>query len=79
MHRLQPDCLVSGRVGHGLGDYNSAGDNQISVGQVKRIWETPVTMNDTWGFKKDDTNWKPTSVLIRQLVQVASRGGNYLD
>jgi len=35
-------------------------------------------MNDTWGFKKDDTNWKPTSILIRQLVQVASRGGNYL-
>ena len=78
VHKLQPDCLVSGRVGHGLGDYDSAGDNQISVGQVKRDWETPVTMNDTWGFKKDDTNWKPTSILIRQLVQVASRGGNYL-
>jgi alpha-L-fucosidase len=69
---------VSGRVGHGLGDYDSAGDNQISVGQVKRDWETPVTMNDTWGFKKDDTNWKPTNVLIQQLVQVSSRGGNYL-
>ena len=78
VHRLQPDCLVSGRVGHGLGDYDSAGDNQISVGQVKRIWETPVTMNDTWGFKKDDVNWKPTSVLIKQLVMVGSRGGNYL-
>ena len=78
VHRLQPDCLVSGRVGHGLGDYDSAGDNQISVGQVKRDWETPVTMNDTWAFKKDDQNWKSTSILIRQLVQVASRGGNYL-
>lgn len=78
VHSIQPDCLVSGRVGHGLGDYDSAGDNQISVGQVKRIWETPVTMNDTWGFKKDDTNWKPTNILIQQLVQVSSRGGNYL-
>jgi alpha-L-fucosidase len=78
VHKLQPDCLVSGRVGNGLGDYDSAGDNQISVGQVKRDWETPVTMNDTWGFKKDDTNWKPTSVLIQQMVQVSSRGGNYL-
>jgi alpha-L-fucosidase len=78
VHKLQPDCLVSGRVGHSLGDYDSAGDNQISVGQVHRDWETPVTMNDTWGFKKDDTNWKSTSILIRQLVQVASRGGNYL-
>jgi alpha-L-fucosidase len=78
VHSIQPDCLVSGRVGNGVGDYDSAGDNQISVGKIRRDWETPVTMNDTWGFKKDDVNWKPTSILIRQMVQVASRGGNYL-
>jgi alpha-L-fucosidase len=78
VHQIQPDCLVSGRVGHGLGDYDSAGDNQISVGTVKRDWETPVTLNDTWGFKKDDNNWKPTSILIQQLVRVISQGGNYL-
>jgi alpha-L-fucosidase len=78
VHKLQPDCLVSGRIGHGLGDYDSAGDNQITVGKVHRDWETPVTMNDTWGFKRDDNNWKPVPVLIRQLVQIASRGGNYL-
>jgi alpha-L-fucosidase len=78
VHQLQPNCLVSGRVGHGLGDYDSAGDNQISVGKVQRDWETPVTLNDTWGFKKDDNNWKSATVLIRQLAQVASRGGNYL-
>ena len=35
-------------------------------------------MNDTWGFKKDDHNWKSPAVLIRQLCQIASRGGNYL-
>ena len=78
VHQIQPDCIVSGRVGHGVGDYDSAGDNQISVGVVKRDWETPVTMNDTWGFKKDDNNWKSTAVLIKQLTRTASRGGNYL-
>ena len=78
VHRIQPNTLVSGRIGHGLGDYDSAGDNQISMSGAKRIWETPVTMNDTWGFKKDDVNWKPVSVLVRQLVQVISQGGNYL-
>jgi alpha-L-fucosidase len=78
VHQLQPKCLVSGRVGHGLGDYDSAGDNQISMGTVKRPWETPVTLNDTWGFKKDDNNWKPAQVLIRQLATASSRGGNYL-
>ncbi|HLJ46910.1 MAG TPA: alpha-L-fucosidase [Bryobacteraceae bacterium] len=78
VHSLQPMCLVSGRVGHNLGDYVSAGDNQISVGGVDRPWETPVTMNDTWGFKKDDHNWKSAQVLIRQLATTAGRGGNYL-
>ena len=78
VHQLQPDCLVSGRVGNGAGDYDSAGDNQISVGKVTRDWETPVTLNDTWGFKKDDHNWKSPAILIRQMVQVISRGGNYL-
>ncbi len=78
VHKLQPSCLVSGRVGHNAGDYDSAGDNQISVGLVRRDWETPVTMNDTWGFKKDDHNWKSVPVLIRQLIRITSRGGNYL-
>jgi len=78
VHKLQPNCLVSGRVGNGLGDYDSAGDNQISFGNSKRPWETPVTMNDTWGFKKDDHNWKSAQTLIRQLAATSSRGGNYL-
>jgi alpha-L-fucosidase len=78
VHQLQPDCLVSGRVGNGLGDYDSAGDNQISMGGAKRPWETPVTINDTWGFKNDDRNFKSAQVLIRQLATTASRGGNYL-
>jgi len=78
VHGLQPDCLVNGRVGYGLGDYDEADDNQITVGNVQRDWETPVTMNDTWGFKKDDHNWKSIPVLIQQLVRIASNGGNYL-
>src|SRR5260370_20867040 len=77
-HQLQPQCLVSGRVGHNLGDYDSAGDNQISVGTVKRPWETPVTMNDTWGFRQDDDHWKSPTVLIQQLATATSRGRNYL-
>ena len=78
VHSIQPDCLVSGRIGNGVGEYDSAGDNQISFSEVTRPWETPVTLNDTWGFKKDDNNWKSPAILVRQLATVASRGGNYL-
>jgi alpha-L-fucosidase len=78
VRKLNPQCLVDGRVGNGVGDYESAGDNQISATNMKRDWETPVTLNDTWGFKRDDNNWKSSTVLVRQLVQVAGRNGNYL-
>jgi len=78
VHSLQPDCLVNGRVGHGLGDYQSRGDNEIPAGRVDTPWETPATLNDTWGFKVKDHNWKPTKLLIQQLVDIVSKGGNYL-
>ncbi len=78
VHKLQPDCLVSGRIGNGVGDYDSSGDNQVTVGLVKKDWEAPVTLNDAWGFKKNDSNWKPVPVLVRQLVRTVAGGGNYL-
>ncbi len=41
-------------------------------------WETCMTMNTTWGYSKFDHAWKPTKTLIRNLVDIASKGGNYL-
>ncbi len=78
VHALQPDCLVSGRVGHDCGDYGSLGDNQIPAGPVTGDWETPATLNATWGFKHYDHNWKTVDYLVRLLVQCASKGVNYL-
>ncbi len=78
VHSIQPDCLVSGRIGNEVGDYSSMGDNQIPAKVMSYDWETPVTLNDTWGFKKADHNWKSTQTLIHQLVDVASKNGNYL-
>lgn len=78
VHELQPECLVSGRLGNGLGDYASAGDNQIPGELVNTDWETPATINDTWGFKSKDTNWKSPEDLVRKLVDIVSKGGNYL-
>jgi alpha-L-fucosidase len=37
-----------------------------------------MTMNDTWGYKQDDTNFKSTETLLRNLIDIASKGGNYL-
>ena len=78
VHEIQPDCLVNGRIGNGLGDYGSAEDQTIPGALVEMDWESCMTMNDTWGYKADDDGWKPTRMLIHQLIDSASRGGNYL-
>ena len=75
---IQPDCIVSGRIGNELGDYGSLGDNQHPAGPAKGDWETPCTLNDTWGYKSYDDNWKPVEELLALLVNCAAKGVNYL-
>jgi alpha-L-fucosidase len=47
-------------------------------GYPGRDWESCMTMNDTWGYKSFDTNFKSTETLVRNLIDIASKGGNYL-
>ena len=77
VHSLQPACLIDGRLGTS-GDYSSTGDNAIPNGDLAGDWETPATVNHTWGFKKDDTDWKAPSDILFKLVDITSKGGNYL-
>lgn len=59
--KYQPDCLVNTRIGNGLGDYRSMGDNEIPDQFMDQgeLAESPATLNDTWGYKAFDQNWKP--------------------
>ena len=79
VHELQPNCLVSGRIGQGShNDYHSTGDNRIPELPLAGDWETPATLNHTWGYKKDDHDWKTPGQLVLNLVDIVSKGGNYL-
>lgn len=75
---IQPNCMINGRIGNGLGDYMTTGDNFIPLLPYKRPFEVPATLNDTWGYKYFDHNWKSTEKILRNLVRIVSRGGNYL-
>jgi alpha-L-fucosidase len=77
VRELQPDTLIDGRLGT-EGDYRSTGDNVIPPEASTEAWETPATINDTWGFRRDDTNWKSPGQLAFKLVDIVSKGGNYL-
>jgi alpha-L-fucosidase len=88
---LQPTILVNNRVGKGrqgmeglsksdedAGDFGTPEQQVPATGLPGVDWETCMTMNDTWGFKSYDDNWKSTEQLIHTLVDVASKGGNFL-
>jgi alpha-L-fucosidase len=74
---LQPDCIVNERVGNRYGDYATP-EQQVPSNGSSLPWETCMTLNGHWGFNKYDHNWKSTETLIRNLCDIASKGGNYL-
>ena len=73
-----PDLLMNNRLG---GDYTcdwSTPEQYIPATGLDYDWETCMTMNDTWGYRSWDDNWKSSETLLRNLVDIVSKGGNYL-
>ncbi|MFJ6787320.1 alpha-L-fucosidase [Streptomyces angustmyceticus] len=81
LHGLDPRLIVNNRVGKRDvvdGDFGTP-EQEIPAEPVDgQLWESCMTLNDHWGFARYDTNWKPAATVVRNLLQVASRGGNYL-
>ena len=88
---LQPDIIVNNRVGNGrqgmrglsksdefAGDYGTPEQEIPATGLPGVDWETCMTMNNTWGYKSYDNNWKSREDLLRKLADIASKGGNFL-
>lgn len=77
--KLQPDIVMNNRLGGGIrGDFDTPEQHIPETALAGRDFEVCMTMNDTWGYKVYDQNWKSTTTLIRNLVDIASKGGNYL-
>jgi alpha-L-fucosidase len=77
--RLKPGIISNNRLGGSYkGDTETPEQFIPATGFPGRDWETCMTMNDTWGYKSYDDNWKSAATLIRNLVDIASKGGNYL-
>jgi len=88
---LQEDIIINNRVDKGrqgmagmtsgdeyMGDFGTPEQEIPATGLPGVDWETCMTMNDHWGYNKYDDNWKSTGDLIRKLVDIASKGGNFL-
>jgi len=78
---LQPNIITNDR----LKRPNFPGDTKTPEQKIPdwselegKHWETCMTMNGTWGYRTSDQKWKSAETLIRNLVDIASKGGNYL-
>ena len=87
---MQPRTIVNNRVDKGRNgmegmdkEGNFAGDfgtpeQEIPATGIDEDWESCMTMNGSWGYKPSDTNWKSSEDLIQKLVDIVSKGGNFL-
>lgn len=91
IRELKPEIIINNRVDKGRqgmqgmskGDKEYAGDfgtpeQEILEGASVLDWESCMTLNDTWGYKSWDDNWKSSETLVHNLVDIAAKGGNYL-
>ena len=75
----KPGIIYNNRLGGGYkGDTDTPEQHIPDTGIPGRDWETCMTMNHTWGYKSYDNDWKSTKTLVRNLVDIVSKGGNYL-
>ncbi len=78
IRKLQPEILINNRLDLPE-DYDTPEQTiPAATSASHRLWETCMTINNNWGYNKNDHNFKSAGVLIDNLCEVVSRGGNYL-
>jgi alpha-L-fucosidase len=77
IRKLQPQALINNRIGV-PGDFDTPEQVIPQVPQNSRPWETCMTINDSWAYNGADRNFKSSKALLWDLVDVVSRGGNFL-
>lgn len=78
VHKNQPHALVSGRAGHGLGDYRTLGDMEVPPRNIDGMWESVDTTNDSWAYAWYDENWKTPKEILKRVIGCVGRGGTYM-
>jgi alpha-L-fucosidase len=74
-----PNLITNNRLGAGMGgDLETPEQFVPATGFPGRNWEVCMTMNGHWGYNAYDDRWKSTEDLLRKLIDIVSKGGNFL-
>jgi alpha-L-fucosidase len=78
---LMPGILINNRA-EVPGDYTTPEQYQprawINVDGRPVVWEACQTLNGSWGYDRDNLDWKPVDMLVRMLIDTVSKGGNLI-
>ncbi len=77
LRAVKPDVVINSRI-RGYGDYGTPEQGVPTRHPKERWWELCMTMNDSWGYQPQDTNFKTPYMLLRTFVDCLSMGGNML-
>jgi alpha-L-fucosidase len=81
VRELQPGIILNDRLGIG-GDFKTPEQYQpagrMTVNGLPVIWEACQTLNGSWGYHRDNLDWKPADMLVRMLIDTVSKDGNML-
>jgi alpha-L-fucosidase len=87
IRKLRPECIINSRI-QGCRfparippprcDYITSGDNEILAKAIGFEWENPGSMNTSYGYNQNDHNWVDAKEIVFRLVDIVSKGGNYL-
>jgi alpha-L-fucosidase len=73
-----PDIIMNNRLGGGVLGDTATPEQHIATDPLGRQFEVCMTINNSWGYNAKDVRWKSAQQLIRNLSDIASKGGNYL-
>ncbi|MCC7353669.1 MAG: alpha-L-fucosidase [Anaerolineae bacterium] len=78
---LQPGIIVNDRLEIG-GDIKTPEQYQpvgwLEAGGKRVVWEACQTLNGSWGYDRDNLDWKSVDMLVKMLIDSVSKGGNVL-
>jgi len=76
--KLPKGIITKSSIVNGANPKDQALSSKLPSPSEFQPWETCMTINKTWAYNKNDTNFKSTTFLLRALIDAASRGGNFL-
>ena len=83
IRKMQPNCLINSRLGLSIDedkdvDFRTLGDNQLGKYKYDYPWQTPATVAHSWGYSRNENEWKSTTSILRSLIGNVSLNGNLM-